>query len=676
MGSNVILYPFVYRWSCLCFSMAVVIRLQGLSGTAGSGDIRRFFTGLKIPDGGVHIIGGKRDEAFIIFASDEDARRAMTRSGGLIKNSPITLLLSSKAEMQKLLERTAAENMELEPKRGFEDRGRQTQRCVYPEVGTGSSSQSGYIPDSQHESSSTTEGFFGVFLKGLPYSVTEEQIREFFYGLSLEEVLLLRHPSGRLNGMGFAKFLTREDAVQALKRDRQYIGTRFIEVKRTYAHNWHNAVEQMRMFTDKVEDTINIEGTNRMENTNKVDYFEQWRAPGCNRTNPQRDRSRSPVYQRDNAPSDGEYCVMLENLSFSADIGHIKELFPFVKLDNDQILFLTDSCGRRTRSAFVLFRSLRDLCEALSSETRRLWHRNTSARPISREDMIKLLDSGNQNVRAAGNFERFENQERPPAPPMDRYDSERSCVFVRNLPFDVRKDEITRFFQEFNVTEDRVQLLHDHSGAKVGQALVVFGSEAEAMEVLCLNGHSFFGSKIMMNCITRSQMKQLADETLQVREPLPREDHYSGRSSNPFYTAGNTSYPNSGLPRDGNMLMTNMRDRFHGGSDNEPRSMRSCSPRYRGNGVHDRHGSPAQPFDSPTCVQMINLPFTIKCEEIYDFCHGFRVIPGSVQIQYEPTGEPKGSATLLFESYEEAVTAIQELCGRPIGPRKIDLFLA
>lgn len=670
MGSNVILYPFVYRWSCLWVSMAVVIRLQGLSEMAGSGDIRRFFTGLKIPDGGVHIIGGKRDEAFIIFASDEDARRAMTRSGGLIKNSPITLLLSSKAEMQKLLERTAAETMELDPKRGLEDRGRQTQRGVYPEVETGSSSQSGYIPDSQHSSSSTTEGFFGVFLKGLPFSVTEEQIREFFNGLSIEEILLLRYPSGRLNGMGFVKFCTREDAVQAIKRDRQYIGTRFIEVKRTYAYNWHSAVEQMQSFTDKVVDI------NKEENINKVDYFHQWRSPGYNRSNPQRERSRSPVYQRDNAPAEGEFCVMLENLYISAEKEHIKELFPFIKLDNDQILFLTDSYGRKTRSAFVLFRTLRDLCEALSSENRRLWHRSLSARPITREDMIKLLDSGNQNVRASGNFERSENQERPPSHPMDSYDLERTCVLVKNLPLDVRKDEITRFFQEFNVTEDRVHLLPDYTNANFRQAVVVFGSAAEAMEVLCRSGRSFFGSDIMMYRIERSEIKYLGDEILEVGEPMPREEHYSGRSSNPFYTTGNTSYPTVGLPQGGNVPMTNVRENLHRGPDNESRPVRSCSPQYRGNGVYDRSGSAAQHFDSPTCVQMINLPFTIKCEEIYDFCHGFRVIPGSVQIQYEPTGEPKGSASLVFESYQEAVTAIQELCGRPIGPRKIDLFLA
>ncbi|KAM4762317.1 RNA-binding protein 12 isoform 7-T14 [Cyanocitta cristata] len=46
---------------CVLFqrSMAVVIRLQGLPIVAGTMDIRHFFSGLTIPDGGVHIVGGE-----------------------------------------------------------------------------------------------------------------------------------------------------------------------------------------------------------------------------------------------------------------------------------------------------------------------------------------------------------------------------------------------------------------------------------------------------------------------------------------------------------------------------------------------------------------------------------------------------------------------------------------
>ncbi|CAF0737030.1 unnamed protein product [Brachionus calyciflorus] len=86
----------------------VIIRLQNLPLEARSIDIRKFFEGLLIPDGGVHIIGGERGDAFIAFQSDEDARLAMARDGNILCNAKIKLFLSSKNEMQSVI--TAARN--------------------------------------------------------------------------------------------------------------------------------------------------------------------------------------------------------------------------------------------------------------------------------------------------------------------------------------------------------------------------------------------------------------------------------------------------------------------------------------------------------------------------------------------------------------------------------------
>lgn len=47
--------------------MSVIIRLQNLPWTANALDIRQFFTGLSIPEGGVHIVGGELGDAFIAF---------------------------------------------------------------------------------------------------------------------------------------------------------------------------------------------------------------------------------------------------------------------------------------------------------------------------------------------------------------------------------------------------------------------------------------------------------------------------------------------------------------------------------------------------------------------------------------------------------------------------------
>lgn len=110
--------------------MSVIIRLQNLPWNANALDIRRFFVGLAIPDGGVHIIGGEKGDAFIAFGTDEDARQAMMKDGGRINSYAVKLLLSSKTEMQNVIAAAkgslppmpAASNIGLPPPVGLYDR--------------------------------------------------------------------------------------------------------------------------------------------------------------------------------------------------------------------------------------------------------------------------------------------------------------------------------------------------------------------------------------------------------------------------------------------------------------------------------------------------------------------------------------------------------------------------
>ncbi|XP_037640896.1 RNA binding motif protein 12Bb [Sebastes umbrosus] len=636
--------------------MAVVIRLLGLKVTAGCEDIRKFFTGLHIPDGGVHIIGGERGEAFIIFASDEDARRAMARSGGHIKGLSVTLLLSSKVEMQNMLERSTA-NVEQDQKRRLEENARRARRSVDPEGGRRSASRSDYTPPPQHQrASNTDDDFVHVFLKGMPFSVTEEELRDFFSGLLIDEMFLMKNANGTKNGKGLVKFATREDASEALKRDREYIGSRYVEITTTTADDW-------RRVTGKVSMAGNMD-----------DNFGRERSPIRHQRNQRHVRSQSPLVQRPVAPSDEEYCVLMENLSYTVDKEDIKRLFRNAKLEDDQILYLIGNDGRRTRSAFVLFRSLRDYCEALTPDKREFLNRLIYTRPISREKMITLLESQSMDDGPPG------NSEMSPSYPKDPYDSEKMCLFVRSLPFDVRKVEIMDFFLGFDITEDKVFVLRDHEGAGVGKALVLFRSEAEAMSALSLNGQRFLGSEVILKCISRLQMRQLGVEPPLVQEPIVQEplageERYSGRRSQASYCPGDNEYPDFRNPHDGNMPMTNSQAHTYEGSDYEPCAVGPYAPQDQGNGGRGGFGPSSRNFDSPTCVKLLNLPFQIRCEEIYDFCYGFRIIPGSVSVQYDQIGKAKGTATALFESRQEALTAIEELSGRPIGPRKIQLLL-
>ncbi|XP_013785212.1 RNA-binding protein 12-like isoform X2 [Limulus polyphemus] len=95
--------------------MSVIIRLQNLPWSANSLDIRRFFNGLSIPEGGVHIVGGEKGDAFIAFSTDEDARQAMERDGGRIREIKVKLLLSSRTEMQRVIEQARNQSLGIQP---------------------------------------------------------------------------------------------------------------------------------------------------------------------------------------------------------------------------------------------------------------------------------------------------------------------------------------------------------------------------------------------------------------------------------------------------------------------------------------------------------------------------------------------------------------------------------
>ncbi|KAG5678944.1 hypothetical protein PVAND_008563 [Polypedilum vanderplanki] len=92
--------------------MNIIIRLQNLPWSANASDIRQFFKGLHIPEGGVHIVGGENGDAFIAFSTDEDARQAMSMTGSKLKEVQVSLMLSSRAEMQKVIEKARMMSMQ------------------------------------------------------------------------------------------------------------------------------------------------------------------------------------------------------------------------------------------------------------------------------------------------------------------------------------------------------------------------------------------------------------------------------------------------------------------------------------------------------------------------------------------------------------------------------------
>ncbi|GFR41617.1 hypothetical protein Agub_g2342 [Astrephomene gubernaculifera] len=76
----------------------------------------------------------------------------------------------------------------------------------------------------------TVESSAILKLKGLPYSATEEDIRQFFAPYELKGVSFVYEPDGRPSGLAFAEFVSKEEALKALSKNGEYIGQRYVRL--------------------------------------------------------------------------------------------------------------------------------------------------------------------------------------------------------------------------------------------------------------------------------------------------------------------------------------------------------------------------------------------------------------------------------------------------------------
>ncbi|CAF1219717.1 unnamed protein product [Didymodactylos carnosus] len=245
-----------------------VVRVRGLPYRCSTSDIQELFSGIEISKNGVYIARDVEDRAtgdgFVAFINMDNAYEAMEIKRKQIGHRYIEIYPSTYEEARQRIVKDTGSNstkfsrpkhfMRRENGRGgrrsrtrsrSESQDRRADRSLSPRPRN--NNRRNPPPRSRspirRRSLSRSPRKYAVKMRGLPFRVTENDIKKFFSSFcepSAVEIFRDRE-TNRPNGDALAYFDTENDAQEALKFDQKYIGNRYVELyydsSRTFRNN-------------------------------------------------------------------------------------------------------------------------------------------------------------------------------------------------------------------------------------------------------------------------------------------------------------------------------------------------------------------------------------------------------------------------------------------------------
>lgn len=178
-----------------------------------------------------------------------------------------------------------------------------------------------------------------VRLRGLPFNCTEVDIFNFFPGLDIIDIFLV-NKDGRFSGEAFAVFAGHMQSELALRRDRQTMGRRYVEVFRCKKQDYYNAIAA----------EVSEGGGH-----GSIDH-----------------RGSSPVARRKRSPDKDkmEYTETLKmrGLPYSVKKPDIVKFFGGFEISEEKIQIVRRPDGKVTGEAFVEFASAEEARKAMRKD--------------------------------------------------------------------------------------------------------------------------------------------------------------------------------------------------------------------------------------------------------------------------------------------------------------------
>ncbi|KAL1510459.1 hypothetical protein AB1Y20_006766 [Prymnesium parvum] len=189
-----------------------VLRMRGLPFSATAEEVLDFFgRPPALQPCNVHLMrrsdGRASGDAYVVFDSEEAAVEALTFDKKKLGNRWVDLFQSSKGELYSLTSLGGIMQA--------------TTELASTDLGNGDPS-----------TRALGEGHSVIKLRGLPWNVTSDDISTFLTGIQVPQggVHLMNGSNGRPSGLAYVELSSEEDQAEAVKRDKQSIGGRYIDV--------------------------------------------------------------------------------------------------------------------------------------------------------------------------------------------------------------------------------------------------------------------------------------------------------------------------------------------------------------------------------------------------------------------------------------------------------------
>ena len=523
-----------------------------------------------------------------------------------------------------------------------------------------------------------------IKMKGLPWEATARDITKFYRGLNIseEDIHLAPSQEGKASGFAFACFHEDDEARKAMYRNGNYVGKRYIELVLSSQSEMEKTLSEgvrFRRFDGSDRERPPEIETLRTASKTKSNGLNE--SSKITRDIGRRSRSRSPI--RKSASVDG-----FRSRGDHSGSNHVSDRRSVKKFNDRESLRSTNSSanGVATTRNELDRRTRERVRERRRSFDRSELGKISASYGRDREGRGTRLETTGARQGASTGFRResfsSNNRSRRDSTSQDGASTKSTWVSMSGLPYSVTESEIRQFFSGLNVVSIHL-MVHTSgpfSGKQNGHGYVEFKSVGDCIQGEDRNGllirRRYCGVK---RCSIEEVLNALGDKTENSWRFQEPNTIIGGNFSQEgtMYSLGNMNGEDQNLSTpDLGMAVNSLGVNSVGKMPIAHNAVVGMEgPLNPVNQLAAGANISVNDISAGCVIGIRNLPSTVSAEEILDFFYGFPIIPDSIRIHYLAPGRSSGDAMVTLPTSGEAYSAIEQLNNKPVGKRKVQLFL-